>query len=67
MLAGEGDVVHLTGVEDQGRTSKKAIQGGLFTISGIKYQKAVVKRESALKVIGGSKFKINNDTCEGCT
>lgn len=65
MLAGEGEVVHLTGGKE--RTNKNGNQGGSFTISGIRYTTAIVKRENALEVIGNSNFKINNDTCEGCT
>lgn len=59
MLAGNGELVHLTGGKE---TNRNDTQGGSFTISGIRYKEAVVKRENALEVIGNSKVKVNNRT-----
>lgn len=64
MLAGNGELVHLAGGKE---TNKNDTEGGSFTISGIRYKEAVVKRENALEVIGKSTVKVNNRTCIGCT
>lgn len=60
-------MVHLTGVKGQERKNENANQGEYFTIFGKRYNKAAVVRESVFNVVQNSKFKVNNDICEGRT
>lgn len=63
---GNSEVVHLVGVEGEKRENQSNNNGTFFTISGIKYNKAVAKREHVSSVVNTSKFRVNNSTCEGC-
>lgn len=66
MLAGNYEVVHLTGVSGEEIKDQMSDQENFFTISGIKFKKAAAKREHVSKVVRDSKFSVNNSTCKGC-
>lgn len=61
---GGHEVVHLTGLNR--RRNQNDNRGNFFIISGIKYDTAAVRRESVWNVVGGSRVKVNNETCRGC-
>lgn len=61
---GGHEVVHLTGLNR--RRNQNDTRGNFFTISGIKYDTAAVRRESVWNVVRGSRVRVNNDTCREC-
>lgn len=61
---GGHEVVHLTGLNR--RRNQNDTRGNFFTISGIKYDTAAVRRESVWNVVRGSRVRVNNETCRGC-
>lgn len=54
------EIVHLSGI-DRSRTATDLPSSNVFTISGIEYTNACVKRENFLNVASESKVKKNND------
>lgn len=56
LLVGNNEVVHLTGINDGEREN----QGKRITISGTKYNKAAVIRESISNAVGGARVRVNN-------
>lgn len=57
LLVGNNEVVHLTGVDDGERANK----GKHFIISGTKYNKAAVIRESVSNAVGQDKVRVNKE------
>lgn len=53
---GNNEVVHVTGID--GPVAAKP--GHSFSVSGVHFNKAEVKKENVFKVLGSSKCKINN-------
>lgn len=49
-------MVHLTGIND----GERGDQGKRITISGTKYNKAAVIRESISNAVGGARVRVNN-------
>lgn len=56
LLVGNNEVVHLTGIND----GERGDQGKRITISGTKYNKAAVIRESISNAVGGARVRVNN-------
>uniref|UniRef100_A0A8W8NSX0 LRAT domain-containing protein n=1 Tax=Magallana gigas TaxID=29159 RepID=A0A8W8NSX0_MAGGI len=54
---GNNEVVHLTGVDDGERANK----GKHFIISGTKYNKAAVIRESVSNAVGQDRVRVNKE------
>jgi hypothetical protein len=59
-ITGGGEIVHLSGIDVAGTAADSALSN-VFTISGIGYEKACVKRENFWNVVGESIVKRNND------
>jgi hypothetical protein len=57
---GGGEIVHLTGVDIVGTAADSSLSN-VFTISGIGYKKACVKKEKFLDVAGQSRAIKKND------
>lgn len=64
-LTGNEEVVHLTGIED-GINSNNINPSHVFTICGMQFNKAMVKRERVWDVLRDSKVNINNDKDRKC-
>jgi len=58
-ITGGDEIVHLSGIDAAGIVADSSLTN-VFTISGIGYKKACVKRESFGKVVGNGKAKKNN-------
>ena len=59
-ITGGDEIVHLSGIDVAGTATDSSLSN-VFTISGIGYRKACVKKENFWNVVGESKAKKNND------
>lgn len=60
-LSGNNEVVHVSGIG--GRVASNS--GHSFSVSGVLFNKAEVKRENVFDVLGTSKCKVNNSKDNG--
>jgi hypothetical protein len=59
-ITGGDEIVHLSGI-DVAEIAANSSLSNVFTISGIGYKKACVKKENFWNIVGESKAKKNND------
>ena len=59
-ITGDDEIVHLCGIDIDGGAGDSSLSN-VFTISGIGYAKACVKRENFWNVVSESTAKKNND------